>query len=68
MSIWLAVSEDPKHLPKKLTVLDAVEARSEEEAFYKFMHLCVYPKYVLELNDRAWDYCLAWIDSQEQDG
>ena len=64
MSLWLAVSEDLKHLPKKLTVLDVTEARSEEEAFYKFMHKQVYPKYVLELTDDLLDTIVTTFDDE----
>ena len=42
MKLWLGITQD-------FQPLDVVEAEDENEAFYKFMHMSLYPYKAVEL-------------------
>lgn len=48
MSLWLAVGTSTTEL-HKLDVLGVSQAKNQDEAFYKFMQMGIYPEYALEL-------------------
>ena len=51
MSLWLGIAAEERDMIRRYEALDVVEANSENEAFYKLMHMQIYPAYVIELPD-----------------
>lgn len=53
MKYWIALKRPTEFDP--ITFLDSCEARTQDEAYWKFSQMGVYPKYVVEIPVTVWE-------------